>query len=646
MPVVALMMTIFLTSCPGPEPPGPEPDGPTSEGVYLGIIGFNKTISSKDIKLLDESSLMEFKSFINQLTMENGTGLYYADYEALKKLNSYPEPPKLNTVALVTFTDGLDNVSTSTDITNPEDYDSKAEYLQAISEKINNDLIYNKKLSAYTIGVKGDDVEDEDSFYENLNKLASDPDNVFEAADMNEALLQFSEIAKSLQSQTNTASLKVQIPGGYDDGQKIRITFDVVSEGGVASESQKYIEAVYRRTADGRMLENIIYNGFTKGEPALSYLNKIDGGLYYEFEFKDIFHENGNVITKEDTKNMKLYYQLSNGRWQSDNENDVAESSAVIKEQSSALIMLVLDCTSSLGDQFGNMKLCAETFVQTLFLTASGKEEPTVKTVSVTNSGKVSGNVTSDGGSKVTERGVCWSTNQNPTISGQHKSVGSGTGSFSVSITGLTNGKTYYVRAYATNAIGTSYGEQKSFKFSMEENGHEYVDLGLPSGLKWATCNVGASSPEDYGDYFAWGETRSKSSYTESNSVTYGKNIGDISGDAQYDAARKNWGGSWRMPTKAELQELKNNCSWKWTTQNGVKGYKVTGPNGNSIFLPAAGYRYGSSLNYAGSGGYYWSSTPRESYSTDAWYLYFNGSECYMGSNGRYYGRSVRPVIE
>lgn len=92
-------------------------------------------------------------------------------------------------------------------------------------------------------------------------------------------------------------------------------------------------------------------------------------------------------------------------------------------------------------------------------------------------------------------------------------------------------------------------------------NGHEYVDLGLPSGLKWATCNVGANKPEDYGNYYAWGETGTKSSYGASNSKTYGKQMNDIKGNSQYDAARSNWGGSWRLPTEKELEELVNKCT-------------------------------------------------------------------------------------
>jgi len=183
------------------------------------------------------------------------------------------------------------------------------------------------------------------------------------------------------------------------------------------------------------------------------------------------------------------------------------------------------------------------------------------------------------------------------------------------------------------------------------------VDLGLPSGTKWASCNVGASSPEDYGDYFAWGETSPKDSYTTDNSTTYGVSYSDLQSKgvidsdgnltATYDAATTNWGKGWRMPTEEEMKELVNNCSWTWTSQNGVYGQLVTGSNGNSIFLPAAGYRYGTSLYYAGSHGYYWSSTADEDYSRYAYCLIFRSGFNYWSSYGpRGNGFSVRPVAE
>ena len=192
------------------------------------------------------------------------------------------------------------------------------------------------------------------------------------------------------------------------------------------------------------------------------------------------------------------------------------------------------------------------------------------------------------------------------------------------------------------------------------DNGHEYVDLGLPSGLLWATCNVGASSPEEYGDYFAWGETEPKNYYdwstykwcngTDTSMTKYctGSYFGSVDNktvlELADDAARANWGGSWRMPTREEQDELRNNCTWTWTTQNGVNGRKVTGPNGNSIFLPAAGVRYNSSLYSAGSYGYYWSSSLYASYSNSAYGLYFSSGYVVWDSGYRYDGQSVRPV--
>ena len=195
-------------------------------------------------------------------------------------------------------------------------------------------------------------------------------------------------------------------------------------------------------------------------------------------------------------------------------------------------------------------------------------------------------------------------------------------------------------------------------------NGHEWVDLGLPSGTKWATTNVGANTPEGYGNYYAWGETTTKSTYNyDTNkwckgsynthtkycaSSEYGKVDHKTTLDLSDDAAYVNWGSSWRMPTETEQEELINTSytTWTWTTQNGVKGYKVTSKtNGNSIFLPAAGHRDGSSLILAGTDGYYWSSSLSTNYSCYAYYLDFYSSEVSSRFDYRNHGHSVRPVL-
>ena len=297
--------------------------------------------------------------------------------------------------------------------------------------------------------------------------------------------------------------------------------------------------------------------------------------------------------------------------------------------------------TNSEGTSYGSQKS---------FTTTQHYEPPTVTTNNVTGITETTavcgGNVTADGGATVTARGVCWSTSQNPTISDSHTTDGSGTGSYTSNITGLNAGTTYYVRAYATNSKGTSYGSRKSFTTNAQINGHDFVDLGLSSGVKWATCNVGANSSSEYGKYYAWGEIAPKTSYDAGNSVTYGQQIGDISGNPQYDAARANWGGTWRMPTKVEFEELINNCTWTWTSEGGYNGYRVTGPNGNSIFLPAAGYRSGTSLTNAGSYGYCWSSTPGEGNTRNAYGLYFYSDLHDTNWDHRNIGQSVRPVSD
>ena len=216
----------------------------------------------------------------------------------------------------------------------------------------------------------------------------------------------------------------------------------------------------------------------------------------------------------------------------------------------------------------------------------------------------------------------------------------------------------------AFSSIFVSCAEKEEFEDFKKTyiNGYEYVDLGLPSGLKWATCNVGASTPEECGGYYAWGETEEKDNYSWStykwcngsdDSMTkyctdssYGTVDNKTTLDPEDDVAHVKWGGSWRMPTNAEQDELLKNCTWNKTIQNGVNGCKVTGPNGNSIFLPDAGFRSNAEVNGWGNCGGNWSSLL---YSNDCHYALDLISEISYNAlyaNERYLGLSVRPVCE
>lgn len=614
----ALLLIAVMTLSAGCKKNSMEPNNggdssnPTTEGIYLGIIGFNQHFTNKDISLLNNSSLSSFTNFIDQLSMENGTGLYYADYTALNKLKSYQEPPKLNNVALVTFTDGLDNVSLSSEETNPEHYTSTDAYRAALNNKIRTEQIHGKNMTAYTIGIKGSDVFDDEEFHNNLNMLASSSNNVYEVADMNQALIRFKEIAESLHSVTTTSTLKLQLPGGYNDGVMIRLTFDNVSS---AENSSKYIECAYRWSDNGRRLEKITYHGLSNGSSTISSVGQT--GLYYDFEFKNLAHSNGNAIVQSDINNLKLWRQISSGAWQPDVEFTPANSSQVTEKQSSALIMLVLDCTTSLGNQFNNMKTGAKRFVETL----------------VTSTGGGGGNGGGNGGSSVS--GVF-------SVSGQNK--------------------VYFSQGNLQYQASTN-----TWRFA--ENQWDYIGD--------ANSNI-SSSYSGWIDLFGWGtgNNPTNSSFFDSNYDTFNEwgnnaiNNGGNTANVWRTLTKNEW---------MYVFNTRNTTSGKRyakATVNGINGvillpdnwnssnYSLSGTNNSgaifssnrisqsdwtnrleahgAVFLPATGYRHMTIVFYVGSDGYYWSATYKDS--ENAYPMTFGDGNLYFDGGRRSCGLSVRLV--
>lgn len=284
--------------------------------------------------------------------------------------------------------------------------------------------------------------------------------------------------------------------------------------------------------------------------------------------------------------------------------------------------------------EFGNIKE-----FQTL-----GASEPMVTTSEATQislrSATVGGNVTDNGGSDVVERGICYSTSANPSISNKKIICGSGSGEFTCDLTDLEKNTKYYVRAYATNSVGTSYENEIKFT-TLDKIQPKAIDLGL--SVKWATMNVGAESPEDMGEDFTWGDIvpttfeNIGSGYkwsdgTENGMTKYNLVDGKEFLESEDDAATVNWGGTWRMPTAKEIDELIDNCTIETTIQNGVEGIIVTGKNGNSIFIPGIGWSYWSNQRYEEKPEGAYGFRPQRNWISDFNY------------GNRKYGSSVRPV--
>ena len=638
-----------------------------SKQLYVGVVAFNR-----DVRQMAITSDMEaVKAFINEQTNDKDfTAFAYSVSQGNKQFDA-AGLPEFDNIFMLNFSDGTDNYSNM-----KWGEEGRNVPPSFVYDTARYDLLQRTGLNSYAIGF-GKDV----GFGEKMKKVVTGSGGYYNAKSSNDLQSTFNEIAKSMLASAKNVLLKTN--PGYYSGYYKYFRFKFTAEGG-------YTDVIYAQM---------------DGTPTTGYtltISKIENGYaYFDAPAKGVVDDEtgkvhiplNNLKFVKDGKELQYKYTIEVSFDGELYYEDVEEASTAEEISKRIAVVLVLDCSTSMGDAFAPMKAAAIEFIKTMEKMKVDDSDPNIPdpTPNPDVTGKTIYLVPNDwaldnaalfiyswGGAadiagkmtKVSDNLYSYviGNNTNCLFVRQSSTLGdqinwnqkwNQTGDLAIP----ADKNCYTITGWgATDGTWSIYSAGDPVPNPNTGN-HEYVDLGL--SVKWATCNVGASKPEEYGDYFAWGETQPKITYnwsaykwcrgshdTQTKYCT-DSYFGTVDNKTQLelsdDAARANWGGSWRMPTDAELTELREQCTWTGTTQNGVYGYKVTskksGYTNKSIFLPAAGLRDESS-NYAGSYGYYWSSSLSTDYSDYAWDVNFNSDNVDRDYICRYYGFSVRPVCQ
>lgn len=344
-----LLTTTLMTSCFKDKP------DTSQKGLYVGIIGFNDDITSFKLTLLNSSSKDNMKSFVNNFTMDDGTILYHAVNEALDRIEAVTPPEDLLNVSIVTFTDGLDQGSYMLN----DNYNSGDAYLNAVSNRIRTTSIGENMIpvSAYSIGIRSADVN-ENSFRTSLEKLSSNPrENVFLVDSMAEVGQIFGDIAQDLYHQSASWDVTLKAPAP-ENRTRIRFTFDNVDH---AEESERYIEGVFLNNNGTCIFSDVTYVGLLD---CGSIIYPTIEGIHINFTFSDLYTTSGEQVYTSNTKMWKWDETVS--EWANNSEFTPSGNIVIEEEFKSAIIMLVLDCSSSLGSDFQSVKSAACQFIETL----------------------------------------------------------------------------------------------------------------------------------------------------------------------------------------------------------------------------------------------------------------------------------------
>ena len=317
--------------------------------VYLGIIGFNQQLYEKPFDVLATSTSNLYQSFVNNLPRKDGTILYYAVDHALDALENYDFKTPIKNVTLVTFTDGLDQGSLMMN----NNFTTDEQYLNAVSQRISNTKIKGLPLTAYSLGLVGNDVSNYSLFRKNLNKLASSFEKAFEVSNMNDVQTRLKEISDQIISINTKQTFSMKIPG-HSDRTLIRFTLD----GSSTDNSSMYIEGTFNLA--NRSLTNVTYHGIkaTTG----SFVQGTQDGIFVNFTFTGLQREDGvGLIPTYQTR--EYYKNVGSNTWQRNSEFSPNNNTQTTITHSGAVIVLVLDCSNSLGSQFSNMRSYANDFI-------------------------------------------------------------------------------------------------------------------------------------------------------------------------------------------------------------------------------------------------------------------------------------------
>ena len=327
---------------------------PTVEtGMYMGITGYNSTLMTKEIAFLDSTTVSGFNDFIASLNTQPGRLLYYSVDKAIDALKVANYPENLQNVAIVTFTEGLDQGS----LMMTDKYETEAEYAQALSDRIADQHVYGRPIKAYTVGLLNDNVVDANQFRANLYALSSDSAKAMEVNSMSEVNTRFQAIADDLVSRNMSEKLTLVFPG-VGTGTRIRFTLDEVNSETVG-ESQVYIEGTF--SLKTRSLTNIVYKGMTCTSGDSVAASSVDG-MFVTMVFNGIQLDSEERIEK---KNIQEWYWVDDQEnWEASTEFSASGLPDVESTYSSALVMLLLDCSSVLNDNFSELQSAANQFIE------------------------------------------------------------------------------------------------------------------------------------------------------------------------------------------------------------------------------------------------------------------------------------------